>query len=213
MTVYLLLFVLPSCSSGQGDEVDFLLTEVKESPETTLLQTYETKTTEAAGNSSGESTEVSPTDASITGADGSGDMLNQNIDIFTDKKIKIEQVNTIYSDISAGTINLELDWDTGEIAGFIFLGYMEVKLRQGKSYPCENVMKGYLTGFLDEDSGGIGGEIKSEIDGEGRECFNGPVILEFTGRLIEGGKLIEGVFNLPSGNRLYFLLEKEAEEQ
>ena len=85
-------------------------------------------------------------------------------------------------------------------------------MRQGKSYPCENVMKGLITGVLDENTGEINGEIRSEIAAEGRECVTGPVVFQFSGNIVEDGGLIEGSFMLPSGNMLFFLLEKVEEQ-
>ena len=198
--VFFLIIFMISCSTGQINETatetiddrqplktEEQVTGESEATEDPVISTEKTESENPAG------TEVEPV---------------KDSDVYTDKNIKIEGTNTIYEDIFTGSISLEIERDSADIGGYIFLSYMEVKMQQGKSYPCENVIKGLLEGTLDKNTGKIDGEIKGEIAAEGRNCFSGPVVLELSGNTVEDGRFIEGGFTLPSGNRLYFLLEK-----
>ena len=136
------------------------------------------------------------------------EIAGQESDTYKEKIIRIERITTIYEDIYTGSLNIEIDLLDNTVTGYLFMGYMEVKMIYGRSSPCENVIKGSIAGTLDETTGKIDGEIKCNIESEGKDCFTGLTILKLSGNIIEEGRFIEGNLPLPSGNFLYFQLEK-----
>ncbi len=202
LILYFIIIMVPaliSCSYGQAAESIISTNVIQNSEETEEGQIENTP----------EQVELESSDEVETALEEKSEgEQDQNVSSYTDKSIRIEGTSTIYEDIFTGSINLEVENESGEIGGYIFLSYMEVKMLQGKSYPCENIIKGLINGILDENTGEINGEIRSEIAAEGRECITGPVVFKFSGNVIEDGRLIEGSFKLPSDNILFFLLER-----
>ena len=174
--------------------------------------TDEHKISESTQDGTTGSETVTVTDSSTDEqtANSSESSGNEDINIiqYTDKKIQIKRVYTIYEDIFTGSINIDVNTETGKVIGYLFLGYMEVRLISGRSFPCENVIKGVINGTFNNATGELVCDVKSKVTGEGSDCFAGEVVLKLIGNLIEGEKLISGSYQLPSGNELTFILER-----
>ena len=198
-----------SCSGGQKIPAVTSTTDSVQIQETTKEQKADAAIPEES-ESTPQDTEFNDSVVSeTTDENKESKETGKEILAYKEKIIKIERINTIYEKIYTGSMELEIESETGSVNGFIFLGYMEVMQYLGKSYPCENVMKGSISGNLDRDSTAIKGEIKGEFLSEGKNCFSGTIIINFDGNILENGESVDGSFFVPSGNRIYFQLKKQ----
>jgi len=209
ITIICFIFIFISCSQEKKVKTSQEITDSKVT-QTTEQEPVETDTAKNSETTE-ETAEVKKDTTKDSGKDEDEQEIQKdtNIVVYNEKNIKIEPYYTVHEELYTGSISIEVDKNTGNLEGYVFLGYQEVTRSRGTSNVCENVMKGSITGSLDDSTNEINCEINSEFSGEGNNCFSGTITLELVGKLIEDGELIKGIFMLPSGNQLSFLLEKD----
>ena len=118
---------MSSCSPGQGNQSSSdtnadreTIEEVQSTPGT------ETGLTEDTVISSEEIETGNSEETGVSSEDGTVVEIDQNVYSYTDIKLQIDGTRTIYEDLYSGSMNLEIDKITGEINGYLFMGYMEV---------------------------------------------------------------------------------------
>ena len=203
LLVFMFFFMtLSSCIKTDIEETDVIT--VKETSEQVSMGTETVTDTTSEVTEGIENDENSGSNNQVE----STIKQDESITEYKSKNISIKKIYSEYVEVFTGSIDIEADQETGKASGYIFISYMEVQLKSGRSYPCRNIMKGTITGLLDNSSKEFNGEGRVSISADGSDCFNGDIIVKIKGNLSEDGMLIRGYFILLSGNELNFLLEK-----
>ena len=136
------------------------------------------------------------------------EVVDKNTIKYTEKSLKINAIGAFYSEVNSASIQLELNKQTGEYRGFLFISYTEAALNGNSTMINISVLKGTITGTVDMKSLVFKGNIQGKITADRTDYFSGDINIEINGQIVDDMTLFTGSFMTPSYVVFDFVLER-----
>jgi hypothetical protein len=207
------LFITQGCEKSDyektlsGEDVTSLIEESNITTENN--ETGSTNPGETAGTDSGNGTTPETTEHSTTPDSTVADSTVIQVLIFAEKSLNLKPQSTFYAKLDTWSMELKINKETGEAAGFIFASYTEASMDGNSTVINTSVLKANLKGTVDmktlDFKGRVTGNILADRDG----FFSGSIDLETAGKVSASYSQFKGNFTTPSYLIFDYILENK----
>lgn len=208
--IFVLLTVLITVGCSKSDYQKALsgeeITTVEVTDNTESTAGNESNTTNSNDDNASSSDTLADSDKNST---TDTEVVDKNTIKYTEKSLKINAMGAFYSEIDTSSIQLELNKQTGQSKGFLFISYTEAALNGNSTMINTSVLKGTIIGTVDMKSLVFKGNVQGKITADRTDYFSGDINIEINGQITDDMTLFTGNFMTPSYVVFDFVLESD----